>query len=154
MKDRKIVGNIAEKIVTNYFAKDHKIEVNTDEFCYWDIKIDEQKVQVKALTPFVKFDNWSIKATASGKNIEHLEQCDKLLIVSVPCIKPSEWDGYLLEVDMSKCRKEVLVGPFNPHNRVSFVIPRRSDCVKKLYKLSKEEEKLISDCSVSTFAKR
>jgi hypothetical protein len=153
MKNRKIVGTITEKIVTNYFSKDHSIEVNTDEFSYWDLKIDNKTVQVKALTPFVKFDNWSIKESSAGRNIDGLEKCDRLLIISIPCIRPSEWDGYLLEVDKSKCRKEVLVGSFNPENRISFIIPRRSDCVKKLYKLSKEEEKIVSESSVSKFAK-
>ena len=89
----KATGNIAEKIVYNHYSKKHQVEINTDEFGYWDMKIDGATVQVKAITPFVKFDCWAINEGKTTQNINNIFKCDRFLILSLPSRVPHEYDG-------------------------------------------------------------
>lgn len=150
----KATGNIAEKIVYNHYSKKHQVEINTDEFGYWDMKIDGATVQVKAITPFVKFDCWAINEGKTTQNINNIFKCDKFLILSLPSRVPHEYDGYVLEVDPKQCMTKVLEGSFNPEKKMSLVIPRNPAYIKKIFKITNEEEKNILEHGTSIFRKK
>ena len=150
----KAAGNIAEKIAHNFFSKKHRVEINTDEFCYWDMKINGETAQIKAITPFIKFDCWAINEGKTIQNLINIFKCDKFYILSLPSKVPHEYDGWLLEVDPKQCMTKVLEGSFNPEKKLSLVVPRNPAYVKKIYKISKEEEKNILEHGVSTFRKK
>lgn len=163
-KDVKIktIGNIVEKIVNNFAIRNKwKVIHNTDEYGYWDSDINNAKIQIKAITPFVKFDCWSINASKTKQNIDNIFKCDKLWILSLPCSVPHELDGYLLEVDMTKLNKHALVvldfkdkKTGRKNTTPSLVIPRSLYFVKKLYKITEEEERALYPHATSTFRKK
>lgn len=144
-------GLVAEKIAVNYFSsKAYVVEINPDEWGWWDIKVDGKTVQIKCLTPFVKHESWCV--SDKGKSIENLNRADKLMVVSVPLKKPTEFDGWLLEVDKGSCRLEELEESASKGN--SFVIPMREDAVRRVYKLTEEEENAVLRFSTSYMTKR
>ncbi len=150
----KATGNIAEKIAHNFFSKKQRVEINTDEYGYWDMMIDGKTAQIKAITPFVKFDCWAINEGKTTQNLNNIFKCDKFYILSLPSKVPHEYDGWLLEVDPKQCMTKVLEGSFNPEKKLSLIIPRNPAYVKKVYKITKEEEKNILEHGVSTFRKK
>lgn len=150
----KATGNIAEKIAHNFFSKKNRVEINTDEYGYWDMKINGLTAQIKAITPFVKFDCWAINEGKTTQNLNNIFKCDKFYILSLPSKVPHEYDGWLLEVDPKNCVTKILEGSFNPEKKLSLVIPRNPLYVSKIYKISKEEEKNILQHGVSTFRKK
>lgn len=144
-------GLAAEKIAVNYFSsKGYRVEINPDEWGWWDLKVDDSTVQVKCLTPFVKHSAWSIGD--KGKAIENLNKADKLMIVSVPMKNETEYDGWLVEIDRSKCKLEELEKSTVPGQ--SFVIPMEEGVVKKVYKLTEEEENAILKFSTSYMTRK
>jgi len=150
----KATGNIAEKIAHNFFSKKQRVEINTDEYGYWDMKIDGLTAQIKAITPFIKFDCWAINEGKTTQNLNNIFKCDKFFVLSLPSKVPHEYDGWLLEIDPKQCMTKVLEGPFNPDKKLSLIIPRNPAYVKKVYKITKEEEKNILEHGVSTFRKK
>lgn len=144
-------GLAAEKIVINHFSSQgSKVEINPDEWGWWDLKVDGQTVQVKCLTPFMKHQAWSIYN--SGRAIENLNRADRFMIISVPLKKGTEFDGWLLEVDRSKCSLGQLGDSIREGE--AFVIPMSDSVAKRVYKLTAEEESAILKYSTSYLTKK
>lgn len=144
-------GLAAEKIAVNYFSsKASVVEINPDEWGWWDIKVDGKTIQIKSLTPFLKYECWPING--NGKSIENVERADKLMIVSVPLKKSTKFDGWLLEVDRSKCKLQELEESASKGKRL--VIPMREDVVSKVYKLTEAEENALLRFSTSYMTRK
>jgi hypothetical protein len=126
------IGLIGEKIIVNHLSSlGYQIELAIDPFSYSDLKVLEngvkKKVQVKCLTPYYKMNEWSIKISASSKNIENMIAADRLFIISLP--KPNtskfkivghETDGTILEVYIDKLHHEINMD----YDRMVFFIHR------------------------------
>ena len=133
------LGLIGEKIVINKLSSLGPVLINPNKYGYWDIEYSNEKIQVKTLTAFVKFNCWAI--TDKGFNIKNLFQNDWLYIVSIPTIKPHPTDGKLLRIKTSKLINsfKVLQGSFNPTNTRSLIIDRDANYIEVISNLDENE---------------
>lgn len=158
VKNRIIVGQICEKIIANYFADQNIIsKINIDPFGWFDlIKIlpngEEKYVQVKGLTPYFKYNYWSIHKRKSQINIKHIFKSDELYIISLPANK-SMFDSH--ESDNSIIR--VNTSLINEKDNVvddTFVLHRDNHIhmYEVVRPLTDHEIKIISEYPTSAFS--
>ena len=149
----KAIGTIGEKIVANYMSSTgNEVIWNTEEFGFWDLKINGELCQVKTFTPFIKYNCWTIPSKNTGINIDHLFECKNLYIISIPSIYIHSTDGKLFKIPTSSIDKKLiqLQGAINP----GIIIKRDHIALEEIYTLTKEEIKSITDNSVSYFTKK
>lgn len=158
IKNRVIVGQICEKIISNYFAENNIVtKHNIDPFGWFDlIKIlpneEERQIQVKGLTPYFKYNYWSVHKTKSSSNIKNIFKCNELYIISLPAPK-SRFDLHPSDQCIIKVNTQLINEKDNIVNDV-FILHR--DNHRHMYEiirpLTEQEVKVISEYPTSAFS--
>ncbi len=154
-----ILGLIGEKIYSNCMQNSgHKVYFNIDPFGYNDHEtfFDEKTptiTQLKTISPYHKYDCWAIDAQ-SGKQVEHALKCEKMYIISVPVLWENEYNGWLLEVELNVLKSQEHIKCLPGKETKSLIIPRSNKYVRKIYKLTQQEEDMLLKYAVSEYAKK
>lgn len=155
-----ILGLIGEKIFNNYMQdQGYKVHMNVDPYGYNDHKVFFDKktptiTQLKTISPYHNHDCWALDAE-NGKQVLHALKCEKMYIISIPMVWPNEYDGWLLEVELNILKSDPnSIRPLPNGTTNSLIIPRSERYVRKLYKLTQEEEDLLLKYAVSDYAKK
>lgn len=78
-----------------------------------------------------------------------------MYIISIPMVWPNEYDGWLLEVELNILKSDTnSIRPLPNGTTNSLIIPRSERYIRKLYKLTQEEEDLLLKYAVSDYAKK
>ena len=154
-----ILGLIGEKIYSNCMQNSgHKVYFNIDPFGYNDHEtfFDEKTptiTQLKTISPYHKYDCWAIDAQ-SGKQVEHALKCEKMYIISVPVLWENGYNGWLLEVELNVLKSQEHIKCLPGKETKSLIIPRSNKYVRKIYKLTQQEEDMLLKYAVSEYAKK
>ena len=154
-----ILGLIGEKIYSNCMQNSgHKVYFNIDPFGYNDHEtFFDEKIptitQLKTISPYHKYDCWAIDAQ-SGKQVEHALKCEKMYIISVPVLWENEYNGWLLEVELNVLKSQEHIKCLPGKETKSLIIPRSNKYVRKIYKLTQQEEDMLLKYAVSEYAKK
>jgi hypothetical protein len=154
-----ILGLIGEKIYSNCMQNlGHKVYFNIDPFGYNDHEtfFDEKTptiTQLKTISAYHKYDCWAIDAQ-SGKQVEHALKCEKMYIISVPVLWENEYNGWLLEVELNVLKSQEHIKCLPGKETKSLIIPRSNKYVRKIYKLTQQEEDMLLKYAVSEYAKK
>ena len=150
IRDKKVLGNIGEKIVCNRLSRTNEnlVIINTDEFGFWDLEHSNKKIQVKTSTPFFKYKCWSF---SSG--IESILKCDELWIVSMPLKFYCEFNGWVVNIDVKNRLDKSWIFVLPGSEKKSLNIPMHPEIVNKVFKLTGEEESHLLKHSLSYFNK-
>ena len=77
-----------------------------------------------------------------------------MYIISVPVLWENEYNGWLLEVELNVLKSQEHIKCLPGKETKSLIIPRSNKYVRKIYKLTQQEEDMLLKYAVSEYAKK
>lgn len=157
VSNRKILGDIGEKIVANHFLKQGDEVYLTENFFGSDDMIKNKKMcQIKVTSAFLKYNSYVFTHESAIKSIF---MCDYLYLVTLPMINSHYLDCKILEVDVKLLNKNKHIKKiveswnFDKKEVDALMINRNSDrdIIKIIRDLTEQEVRMLQKYNESKF---